>query len=121
MAKYIHAPTPHHIMARAAAPMDMVHMDTVGPYPESLGGSWYGVMFVDSASPPLQRPYGIRGKSAFIILGVVKRVVANIGVPRAVRTDIGAEYTNSTFVEYCNCLGIHRELTAPHPGHSPRY
>ena len=37
-----------------------------------------------------------------------------MGVPRAFRTDNGAEYTNSTFVEYCNRLRIRRELTAPY-------
>ena len=37
-----------------------------------------------------------------------------MGVPRAFRTNNGAEYTNSIFVDYCNGLGIRRELTAPH-------
>ena len=37
-----------------------------------------------------------------------------MGVPRAFRTDNGTEYTNSAFVEYCNSLQIHRELTAPY-------
>ena len=37
-----------------------------------------------------------------------------MGVSRAFRTDNGAEYTNSAFVEYCNSLLISRELTAPY-------
>ena len=45
---------------------------------------------------------------------MVQRFVADIGVPRAFRTDNGAEYTNSTFVEYCSSLQIRRELTAPY-------
>ena len=69
---------------------------------------------VDSASR-FQRPYGTRDKSASAILDVVKRFVADMGVPRAFRTDNGAEYTNSTFVDYCNGLRIRRELTAPYP------
>ena len=63
MAKGIRAPTPHRTTSRAAAPLDLVHIDTAGPFPESLGGSWYVVMFVDSASR-FQRPYGTRDKSA---------------------------------------------------------
>ena len=43
---------------------------------------------------------------------MVKRFVADMGVLRAFRTDNGAKYTNSTFVDYCNGLGIRRELTA---------
>ena len=70
-------------------------------------------MFVDSASR-FQRPYGTRDKSASAILGVVQWFVADMGVPRAFRTDNGAEYTNSAFVEYCNSLQIRRELTAPY-------
>ena len=69
LAKGIRASTPQHTTARAAAPKDMVHIDTAGPFQESLGGSRCVVMFVDGASR-LQRPYGARDKSASAILGV---------------------------------------------------
>ena len=111
MAKGIRAPTPHRITSRAAAPPDLVHIDTAGPFPESLGGLRYVVMFVDSAYR-FQRSYGTRDMSASSILGVVQWFVADIGVPRAFRTDNGIEYTNSAFVGYCNSLQIRRELTA---------
>ena len=113
MAKGIRASTPHHATSRAAAPLDMVHIDTAGPFPESLGGSRYVVMFVDSASR-FQRPYGTRDKSASTILGVVQWFVTDMGLPRAFRTDNGTEYTNSEFVEYCNSIQIRRELTVPY-------
>ena len=113
MAKGIRAPTPHRTTSRAEAPLDLVHIDTAGPFPESLGGSRYVVMFVDSTSR-FQRPYGARDKSASAILGVVQQFVADMGVPRAFRTDNGTEYTNSAFVEYCNSLQIRHELAAPY-------
>ena len=113
MAKGIRAPTPRRTTSRAAAPLDLVHIETAGPFPESLGGSRCVAMFVDSASS-FQRPYGTRDKSTSAILGVVQRFVANMGVPRAFRTDNGTEYTNSAFVEYCSSLQICRELTAPY-------
>ena len=113
MAKGIRATTPHHTTSRAADPLGMVHIDTARPFLESLGGSRYVVMFVDSASR-FQRPYGTRDKSASTILGVGQRFVADMGLPRAFRTDNGTEYTNSDFVEYCNSLQIRRELTAPY-------
>ena len=112
-AKGVRAPTPHRTTSRAEAPLDLVHIDIAGPFLESLGGSRYVVMFVDSASR-FQRPYGTRDKSESAILGVVQRFVADIGVPRAFRTDNGTKYTNSAFVEYCNSLQIRRELTAPY-------
>ena len=36
MAKGIRAPTPYHTTSRAAAPLDMVHINTAGPFQESL-------------------------------------------------------------------------------------
>ena len=87
-AKGHRAPTPHHATRRATQPLGLVHIDTAGPYPTSLGRSRYVVMFVDSASR-LQRPCGGREKSAAAILSVVKRFVADMGVPRAFRTDSG--------------------------------
>ena len=113
MAKGIHAPTPHRTTSRAVASLDIAHIDTARSFPESFGGSRYVVMFVDSASR-FQRPYGTRDKSASAIFGVVQRFVADMGVPRVFRTDNGAKYTNSAFVEYCNSLHIRRELTAPY-------
>ena len=85
MAKGTRASTPHHTTSRAAVPLDMVHIDTAGPFQESLGGSRYVVMFIDSASR-FQCPYGTRDKSAAAILGVVQGFVAEMGVPRAFRT-----------------------------------
>ena len=112
-AKGNRATTAHHTTARAKRPMELVHIDTAGAFPASLKGSRYVIMFVDSASR-LQRPYGTRDKSAAAILAVVKRFIADMEVPRALRSDNGAEYTNHSFVEYCNNLGIRRELTAPY-------
>ena len=59
IAKGFCAPTPRHTTSRAANPMDIVHIDTAGPFQESLRGSRYVVMFPDSASR-FQRPYGPR-------------------------------------------------------------
>ena len=113
MAKGNRAPPAYHTTARAKRPIELAHIDTAAPFPASLGGSRYVIMFVDSASR-LQRPYGTRGKSAAAILAVVKRFIADMRVPRAFRSDNGAEYTNHSFVEYCNNLGIRHELTAPY-------
>ena len=113
MAKGNRAPTVHHTTVRAKRPMELIHIDTAGPFPASLEGSRYVVMFVDSASR-LRRPCGTRDKTAAAILAVVKRFIADMGVPRAFRRDNGVEYTNHSFVEYSNNLGIRRELTPSH-------
>lgn len=66
-----------------------VHVDTAGPYPVSLGGSRYMMMFVDNVSR-LQRPggaRGARGKSASAVFAVVKRFWTAMNAPGAFRTD----------------------------------
>ena len=47
-------------------------------------------------------------------VSVVKRFVANMGVPSAFHTGNGTAYSNSMLVEFCNGLGIRREFTAPY-------
>ena len=71
-------------------------------------------MLVDSASRR-QRPYGTRERSADSFASVVKRFVADMGVPHAFRTDNDTEYLNSIFlfVDFCNDLGICRDFTTP--------
>ena len=106
------APTAHHTTVRDKRSMELVHIGNADSFPVSLGGSRYVIMFVDNTSC-LQRPYGTRDKSAVAILVVAKRFILDMVLPRAFRSDNGAEYTNHSFVEYCNNLRIRRELTAP--------
>ena len=75
MAKGNRAPTAHHTMARAKRSTELLHIDTAGLFPVSLGGSRYVVMFVNSASRQ-QHPYVTRDKSAAAILAVEKRFIA---------------------------------------------
>ena len=55
---------------------------------------------------PIRRPR----QECAAILAVVKRFIADTGIPRAFRSYNGADYMNPSFVEYCN--GIRRKLTA---------
>ena len=48
LTKDIRAPPPYHTTAQAATAVDVINIDTTGPYPESLENSRFGVMFVDS-------------------------------------------------------------------------
>ena len=111
-AKGIHAATLHHTTTRAQVPIEPIHMDTTGPYPESPGGAQYALMFASSVSD-LQRPNRTRGKSTATIFVVEERFVADIGVPHAFWTDNNSEYVNRIFAKYCDGLGIQRELLRP--------
>ena len=112
MAKGIRTPTPHHTTSQAAAPMDMVRIEHRGTIPGTTGRL---AIYNHVREQRFSLPAPIRNPGQYTsILSVVNRFVGHMGVPRAFRTDNGAEYTNSTFVDYCNGLGIHRELTALH-------
>ena len=49
-AKGIRAAILHHTKAQWRVPMELIDIDTVGPYPGSLGGSRYLIKFVSSTS-----------------------------------------------------------------------
>ena len=98
--------------------MELFDIDTMGPYPESLGGSRCVIVFVDSTSY-LQRPCGTQGKNTPVIVAIVKRFVVDMEVHRAFRTENDSKYINRTFAEYYDGLGIRRELTPPYtPKHN---
>ena len=70
-------------------------------------------MVVDKAFR-FQYPYGTRFNSAATIIAVDKCIIADMGVPRAFRSENGAKCQIHSFVECCNSLGIRRDLTAPY-------
>ena len=70
-------------------------------------------MFVDSALH-LQAAVRRARKERDRRFSVVKRFVADMGVPHAFRTDNGTEYSNSMLVNFWNGLGIRREFRAPY-------
>ena len=69
-------------------------------------GSRYRILFLDSASR-LRQPYRTIDKSAPAIRVVVKRFVADMGIPRAFPTDNVFEYMmNQIFAKYSDDLGV---------------
>ena len=111
-AKGHRAPTPHHATRRATQPLGLVHIDTAGPYPTSLGVAVRRDVrrqrFASTAA--VRRAREERGRHSFCR----ETLRADMGVPRAFRTDNGTEYPNSMFVDFCNGFGIRREFTAPY-------
>ena len=63
-----------------------------------------------ASAAAIRRAREDRGRHSFCR----ERFVADMGVPRAFRTDNGIEYSNIMFVDFCNGLGIRRAFTAPY-------
>ncbi|CAB1100266.1 unnamed protein product [Ectocarpus sp. CCAP 1310/34] len=97
---------------RAAVPFGEVHIDLTGPFSKSLDGSWYLIMFVDSALR-WQRGHGMRAKSD--TLKYVQRflIMNGMGTPGCFRMDNSGEFIRSAFTSFCDAAGTRREYTAP--------
>ena len=69
--------------ARAKRPMELVYKETTGPFPASLGGSLYVLIFYGQCplSPPALPRHPRQECAHFLV--VVKRFFADMGVPRA--------------------------------------
>lgn len=75
-----------------------------------VGGSPFFAIFVGSPSR-LERPYGTSGKGAGAVLAVVKRFEANMEVSSASLSNYKTEYTANMYMNFCDDLGLRRELT----------
>ena len=111
-AKGVRAGVPRRMISRARRTMETVHIDLAGPYEVSMCGSHHLIMFVDSASRWM-RPYGMRTKSE--TTAYIQTFLADtnaMGRPLCFRTDNGGEFTDRSFLDFCDAAGIRRECTA---------
>ena len=100
-AQRVRAGVPRRTTSQAAKPMETVHIDPVGPYEPSMGGSVYLIMFVDSASRWM-RPYGMAGGSETtecvqtFIIGMNNGGHTPFGRPTVGNLPAGATSTSAT-------------------------
>ena len=107
-AKGVRAGVTRQQTVRMGKPRAKVHVDIPGPFPPSLSGSVYIIMFVDNASR-LMRPYGMRKQSE--APDRAKQFLADMGPVECFRTDNAAEFTGAGFVKLCHDRGIQQEFT----------
>ena len=92
-----------------------IHLDLVGPLPDSEGYS-YLLTIVDRYSRwmeaiPLQ---SITAKSCALVL--LRHWISRFGVPASIVTDRGRQFTSGLWDELCRLLGISHSLTTSyHP------
>ncbi|CAL2253623.1 unnamed protein product [Prunus armeniaca] len=99
---------------RANEPLGLIHSDICGPMQTpSLGGNRYFITFIDDYSR-MCWVYFLRNKSdAFHVFKKFKVMVelqCGYHVKR-LRTDRGGEFNSHEFVQFCEELGIERQLT----------
>ena len=100
---------------RKSSKLDLVFTDILGPMPTtSLGGNRYAISFTDSYSR-YSAVYYLKSKEE--CLDKFKVFCAQVGTPRAIRSDNGKEYISMSFRSFCISNRIKREHTAPYSPH----
>jgi hypothetical protein len=97
-------------------PLQLLHMDVMGPLPESLGGSKYLATFLDDYSKlSVVRPVRYKSEVAATIMSTIAQLQLQSGFTvKAVHTDNGGEYTSTQLSEYFSQKGIVHETTVPY-------
>jgi len=93
-----------------------VHVDLVGPLPQTAGGETHLLTVIDRTTRwPEVLP--IKGTTAQVVAdGFVQLWVSRFGVPAVVTTDRGAQFLSNTWACLCRTLGMkHIKTTAYHP------
>ncbi|KAI5348478.1 hypothetical protein L3X38_001365 [Prunus dulcis] len=99
---------------RAKNPLELIHTDECVPMQnESIGGNKYFITFIDDYSR-MCWVYFLRNKSS--VMSVFKKFKVFVELQsgfnlKKLRSDRGGEYTSHEFLEYCNDLGMERQLT----------
>ena len=102
-------------LKRARHILDLIHSDVCGPFPVSIGGYRYFILFIDDHSRYVW-VYFLKKKSeaSRIFKAWKAQVELATGLKvKVYRTDGGGEYTSLEFESYLEALGIRHEKTAP--------
>ena len=111
LAKTTKTPVPEQNEDKASNAGERVFTDVVGPItPSSVNGFRYFFTFIDDYSSHACVKF-MRHKNQ--ALQKFKEYIAEIGTPRILRSDNGAEYTNKSFNQFCTNNKIKREYTVP--------
>lgn len=103
--------------SRFKYPLELVHSDVCGPMEtESFGGSRYFVTFIDDCTRKVHL-YCLKNKSQ--VFATFKKYKQEVETTtdrkiKALRTDNGAEYTNTEFKKYLEECGIIHQTTVPY-------
>ena len=98
----------------AGVPLERVHLDILGPFPESRQGNRYVLMVVDQFTKwveclPLPNQSASEVATAF-----VNEFVSRLGCPLQVHTDQGTNFESELFLAVCSLLRIAKTRTTPY-------
>ncbi len=93
-----------------------VHLDLVGPLPISAQGYSHLLTMVDRSTRWLEAVPLTETSSVACMDAFISNWIARYGVPAAITTDRGVQFSSASWEATCNRLGItHHRTTAYHP------
>ncbi|BBN69138.1 hypothetical protein Prudu_770S000100 [Prunus dulcis] len=99
---------------RASLPLELVHSDVCGPMQTtSIGGNKYFLTFIDDCTR-MCWVYFMQFKSE--VFNIFKKFKAVVELQsgyklKKLRSDRGGEYTSAEFLQFCEEIGLERQLT----------
>ena len=95
----------------AGAPMEKVHIDILGPLPETPRKNKYVLLAVDQFSKWIEGVALPDQKAETIADAMVNQFFSRMGCPMEIVSDRGTNFCSQLFSDLCQRLGISRKLT----------
>ena len=114
--KMVSASHPPVTLVMTDGPGQLLHLDTVGPARvQSAGGKWYVLVIVDDFSRYSWVYFLVSKDETFgFFRELVLRLAVDLpGALRAIRSDNGTEFKNSSFSPFCSDRGIEHQFSSP--------
>ena len=101
-------------MFHAGYPVERLHLDILGPFPESSSGNKYILMLICLFTKWLEA-YALADQTAEeITKAVVYNFISRFGIPEHLHTDQGRNFTGKLFEGICKLQDITKTRTTPY-------
>ena len=101
---------------QAGMPMERLHVDVLGPFPQSARGNHYILAAVDQFTKWAE-VFAVPDQTAETTAKtLVNDIIARFGAPLSIHTDQGRNFESQLFAEVCRLLEVAKTRTTPyHP------
>lgn len=94
-------------------PMDIISIDSIGPFPESKEGYQYVITIIDDFTRFVEL-FATKSTTAIEAAQVLVQHFGRYGIPNQIRSDNGSQYVNETINNLMEILEVERDLITPH-------
>ena len=99
------------VQNHAGLPLEKIHVDFIGPLPESTSGNQHILVLIDQFTKWLEIVPLKTQKAEVTARAVVDHFIARFGCAVQLITDQGTNFESALFKEMCKLLGIHKSRT----------